>query len=171
MSSMTCLRCHRPLSDPVSREAGMGPICRAKSRKADAMPDGERQQLLIPTIPDAERVICWRDPDDVWSIATNVPWTVVHHSPAGFEWGYSGSGPADLALNILSAFVPGAEVACYRGSCSRFAWEQHQFFKREFLTRLPRAGGEIPVETIQRWIAERRHTQPSLLDELGEEGS
>lgn len=25
----------------------------------------------------------------------------VHHSPTGFEWGYGGSGPADLALSIL----------------------------------------------------------------------
>ncbi|GAH88193.1 unnamed protein product, partial [marine sediment metagenome] len=25
----------------------------------------------------------------------------VYHSPAGFEWGYGGSGPADLARSIL----------------------------------------------------------------------
>lgn len=25
----------------------------------------------------------------------------VHHSPTGFEWGYRGSGPADLARSIL----------------------------------------------------------------------
>ena len=25
----------------------------------------------------------------------------VRHSPTGFEWGYNGSGPADLALSIL----------------------------------------------------------------------
>lgn len=27
---------------------------------------------------------------------------IVYHSPTGFEWGYAGSGPADLALNILA---------------------------------------------------------------------
>jgi hypothetical protein len=27
---------------------------------------------------------------------------VKRHSPTGFEWGYSGSGPADLALSILA---------------------------------------------------------------------
>ena len=26
----------------------------------------------------------------------------VHHSPSGFEWGYGGSGPADLARSILA---------------------------------------------------------------------
>lgn len=25
----------------------------------------------------------------------------VHHSPTGFEWGYGGSGPADLARSII----------------------------------------------------------------------
>jgi hypothetical protein len=27
---------------------------------------------------------------------------IVRHSPTGFEWGYGGSGPADLALSILT---------------------------------------------------------------------
>ncbi len=26
----------------------------------------------------------------------------VRHSPTGFEWGYGGSGPADLALSLLA---------------------------------------------------------------------
>lgn len=29
---------------------------------------------------------------------------VVYHSPTGLEWGYGGSGPADMALTILSHF-------------------------------------------------------------------
>ena len=52
---------------------------------------------------------------------------VVNHSPDGFEWGYGGSGPAQLALGILmdhTGDVPfaqryfqlfkGAYVACWR---------------------------------------------------------
>lgn len=35
---------------------------------------------------------------------------IVYHSPTGFEWGYAGSGPADLALNIL------ADVSGWDGS-------------------------------------------------------
>ena len=35
---------------------------------------------------------------------------IVYHSPTGFEWGYAGSGPADLALNIL------ADVAGWNGT-------------------------------------------------------
>lgn len=36
---------------------------------------------------------------------------VVYHSPDGFEWGYAGSGPHDLALSILAhhaGFAPDA---------------------------------------------------------------
>lgn len=29
---------------------------------------------------------------------------IPHHSPTGFEWGYGGSGPADLALAILADY-------------------------------------------------------------------
>ena len=35
----------------------------------------------------------------------NVPVRVMHHSPSGIEWGYAGSGPADLALNILDLYL------------------------------------------------------------------
>lgn len=35
---------------------------------------------------------------------TNVPYLVVHHSPTGFAWGYNGSGPSDLGLNVGEYF-------------------------------------------------------------------
>src|SRR5579862_9119212 len=61
---------------------------------------------------------------------TNVPWSVVSHRPSGFEWGYGGSGPADLALNILNWFVPPGtdsdDVDCFYGTCSFLAWHAHQ---------------------------------------------
>ena len=34
-------------------------------------------------------------------VETNVPLHAVHHSPEGFNWGYLGSGPSDLAMNII----------------------------------------------------------------------
>jgi len=51
----------------------------------------------------------WRENDNVKAIV--IPWDSggmkyelehkVHHSPTGFEFGYYGSGPADLARSIL----------------------------------------------------------------------
>jgi len=52
---------------------------------------------------------------------------VVRHSPTGFEWGYLGSGPADLAYSILADYA-GEDVA------ERLAVR----FKEEVVARLPR---------------------------------
>lgn len=40
---------------------------------------------------------------------------LINHSPDGFSWGYTGSGPAQLALAILLQFMP-ADIAqnCYQ---------------------------------------------------------
>jgi hypothetical protein len=43
---------------------------------------------------------------------------VVKHSPDGFEWGYTGSGPAELARCILIDAL-GAEAKCRTCSCTR----------------------------------------------------
>nr|PZN08439.1 MAG: hypothetical protein DIU64_10515 [Caldicoprobacter oshimai] len=75
----------------------------------------------------------------------NVPHAIVYHSPTGFEWGYGGSGPADLALNILYAVTKDRELAM----------RYHQKFKWEFIAGLPEEGGIIKREEIIQWL--RRH--------------
>lgn len=72
---------------------------------------------------------------------TNVPWKIIYHSPDGFEWGYYGSGPADLALNILYCFVD-----------FNRAWKLHQRFKDHFLATRPEGGGTIRADEIRAWI-------------------
>ena len=99
-------------------------------------------------------------------VVTNVPRTVVHHSPTGYEFGFGGSGPADLALNVLNLFVPpGTDglppVQCYRHTASRTAWQLHQSFKWEFIGPLPEEGGLLPGTLIRAWIAEQ---QPAILE-------
>ena len=99
----------------------------------------------------------WRETDG--TVRANVP-HLRHHSPAGFECGYSGSGPADLALSILGAFVPvgigGPSESLSGGQrCSRFAWQYHQEFKFEFIATLPSLGGVLSAAVIRAWIAAR----------------
>lgn len=99
-------------------------------------------------------------------VVTNVPRTVIHHSPSGYEFGFGGSGPADLALNVLNLFVPpGADglppVRCYRHTASRTAWQLHQPFKWKFIGPLPEGGGVLPGTLIRAWIAEQ---QPAILE-------
>ncbi len=82
---------------------------------------------------------------------------VVHHSPTGFEWGYGGSGPADLALSIL-AWVIGDEsqtVGIYEGKrCGARAWALHQPFKRDHVAGFAHDRWAISVGQVRQWIAE-----------------
>ena len=99
----------------------------------------------------------WRDADG--TLKANMR-HLAHHSPAGFECGYGGSGPADLALSILAAFVPVEKgergERLFAGQrCSRFAWAHHQAFKWEFIACLPREGGVIRAADIRAWIEAR----------------
>jgi hypothetical protein len=55
---------------------------------------------------------------------------LVNHSPTGFEWGYGGSGPAQLALAILADYLKDDARAV----------QLHQSFKWVCIARLPRNG-------------------------------
>ena len=71
----------------------------------------------------------------------NVPHSIVRHSPSGFEWGYGGSGPADLALNILAPMI-GQEDA----------EKLYQQFKWDVISRMPTEGGVIEEGAIGAWL-------------------
>lgn len=63
-----------------------------------------------------------------------------NHSRDGFEWGYPGSGPSQLALAILADhFGPGRE---------RLATALYVDFKFAVVARLPRAGWTLTAEQI-----------------------
>jgi hypothetical protein len=81
----------------------------------------------------------------------------VWHSPGGFEWGYGGSGPADLALNILLAATRDHQ----------FAGAQHQDFKRAMVEALPREGGTIRAGLVLEWVRARRTVQARRLGDPG----
>ena len=57
---------------------------------------------------------------------------LVNHSPSGFEWGYGGSGPAQLALALLLDYT-GDEA---------FALDHYQELKTEVVSQLACAGSE-----------------------------
>lgn len=63
-----------------------------------------------------------------------------NHSPTGFNWGYEGSGPAQLALALLLA----AGVEPNR------AVRLHQEFKRDCIARLPEGPFELELD-IAAW--------------------
>jgi hypothetical protein len=98
---------------------------------------------MVEAIKDfKEDIVCSMDAS---GRHVNIQQRIVRHSPTGFAWGYGGSGPADLALNILSVFI-GQEAA----------ESLYQDFKWKFIAPLPFRGGTIPRETILNWVKEKQ---------------
>jgi hypothetical protein len=159
-----CARCKKPLSNPVSVDAGMGPICRGHGGK-EMNEICEKDDFADKTdfsVPFSEALVLRRefqDAEKVGGVFTNVPHLVVAHSPSGFEWGYGGSGPADLALNVCQTYLnsigyQGVKTQCHDGQCWSLAWQLHQDFKWSFIANAPREGITIPMAEIKRWFDE-----------------
>lgn len=151
----TCTRCKRALKDPVSIQRGYGPICWNKHLAEQEKESCEMNDLHIDE-PIDEFIIIERRPEGV---ATNVPHLVTHHSPTGFEFGYGGSGPADLALNILEVILRDMHYEGERtndtwkgDTCYKLAYALHQPFKWDFIASMNRAGGKIYTNDIVSWI-------------------
>ena len=87
---------------------------------------------------DADDVVLFREIDG--TARASVP-HVVRHSPSGIEWGYGGSGPADLARSVLVAL---ADETTADGL--------YQRFKAEVVARIPYAGGVLRAGDIRTWI-------------------
>lgn len=96
-----------------------------------------------------------RDPDGKLKVTVNgKPLRhVIYHSPDGYECGYEGSGPADLALSILAnAFGERpTQQQLRRGDCR--CWKLHQFFKRDKIATLPQdKAWKITGQEIAAWL-------------------
>ena len=68
-----------------------------------------------------------------------------NHSPTGFEWGYSGSGPAQTSLAILLDL----------GASKEDAQKHYQDFKSEFIATQPRHVLHVPISHVWAWAKER----------------
>lgn len=72
-----------------------------------------------------------------------------NHSPDGFEWGYGGSGPAQLALAILLEET-GPDEAC----------SYYQTFKFQIVAAFPKQGWELSSQQVQNWLEKQRIINP-----------
>jgi len=105
-------------------------------------------------------LITGRQPDG--QSAINIEQAIRHHSPNGLEYGYNGSGPADLALNVLHKELG---LLNYQGPRSGPLWDgqttfqivldHYQEFKNTFIMLLPNSGGQVDRYTIQSWLSSR----------------
>lgn len=122
---------------------GMGPVCAARARDDKAM------SMLPPGSP-------------VVTVNGRHLHHVVRHSPTGMEWGYGGSGPADLARSILLDYLsrcgsglrvramPGARLG-KRGR-ERLVDQLYQAFKWDFVARFPYESWRLTGPEIAAWL-------------------
>lgn len=156
----------------------MGPECRSlmgQDAGGDLCVRDQFSDVFDGSVPFSDALVLGRQPritlfydaTDIGSPVTNISHLVVHHSPDGFEFGYGGSGPADLALNVCQLYLnmtgyEGQQEKCYDGQCWRLAFALHQEFKRTFIGGARRSGDVIPFERINAWFKE--HITSDLLD-------
>lgn len=87
--------------------------------------EGRREGYVVTVTVDGKRL--------------NPRFDLCNHSPSGFEWGYCGSGPAQLALAILADH-------CGDGRALNF----HQRFKWAVIAGLPKRGWHLTSREIDR---------------------
>ncbi len=73
------------------------------------------------------------------------------HSPTGMNWGYAGSGPADLALAILLDYLQEVPTEDQLRMGMPLGWRLHQFFKRDFVAGW-KDSWSITSDEIQAWM-------------------
>ena len=125
---------------------------------------------LLPEGPRKDALHVFRD-EETPALHASVARAVWHHvaRPPGrraawddplFDCGPAGAltpGGLDLALNALLAYVPagadGEEVAeCRFNVASRTAWDLHEDFAREVLSRMNPDGEDLPFPELWDWI-------------------
>lgn len=72
-----------------------------------------------------------------------------NHSPDGFEWGYGGSGPAQLALAVLADYCQNDERAL----------NLYQRFKWAVVAELPYRGWVLTAEEIEAVLQKLQVTE------------
>ena len=100
--------------------------------------EGRRQGYVVSATVDGRRL----NPRlDLWN-----------HSPTGFEWGYGGSGPAQLALAILADHCHNDEQAL----------NFYQRFKWAVIAELPYRGWTLTSDQIDQVLRSLREREPLL---------
>jgi len=75
---------------------------------------------------------------------------VAYHSPSGLEWGYGGSGPADLALSILCDLLDEHPQGMEEIERTQ-AWHFHQAFKWQVVSTWGEAW-HIREDQVRHWL-------------------
>ena len=129
---------------PLSRAACYAPLTkRRKDNNASTDPKQNIDESLLRQRRGA-RVCCSRWRDDR-TLARPQSTQLIDHSPDGFNWGYSGSGPAQLAYALLLEVTDDEQTAL----------RYYQDFKWDVIANLPPAW-LIAESSILDWLKTKR---------------
>ena len=93
-----------------------------------------------PRGPRVEAAVDVGDHDEYRDLALRLD--LADHSPTGFEWGYGGSGPSQLALALLADFT----------GDDAYALARYTDFKWWVVAALPWERWTIPAEQMREWV-------------------
>jgi len=91
-------------------------------------------QVFVVTSHDPPCSLCLDPRNDIRS-----------HSPTGFEWGYIGSGPTQLALALLADATEDDETAL----------RLYHRYKGRFISTLPHSSWIITQAQILEWVKQQ----------------
>lgn len=78
------------------------------------------------------------------------------HSPSGFQWGYGGSGPGELARAILVAVIPDDDRVRYP-MC-------YQRLKQEWIASIKADEFEFDVKDVREWYEQWLVKNPTVVE-------
>jgi len=92
--------------------------------------------------------------DETGGVVYNLPLCleIANHSPTGFEWGYQGSGPAQLALAILVDFTGDTAI-------EPFVYQQ---FKATVIANIDEDTWSMTDEEVAGWLLEIQHKRGNI---------
>ena len=139
------------------------------ARIASKPEGGPLSQIIYKGFPaqdaSGELVVIERDGDIVGPLTHRAK-----HSPSGMNWGYAGSGPADLARSILIHALQSPQ--CHRCDdgcpyCDKgfvIQPELCQNFKFEVIAKLPHnEKWDLPQAEVLEWVGEWRAKHGGLI--------
>lgn len=102
------------------------------------------------TSTDDNIVVFSVDGGNLWA---NVPLYLdeVNHSPTGFEWGYRGSGPAQLSYALLRVYFR----VCHGDDTQDAARGLYMYFKDDIICGIQKPEWELDSSIIDGWLENR----------------
>lgn len=76
----------------------------------------------------------------------------VRHSPTGFEWGYHGSGPAELARCLLLESLNLVSDVARKHELEEAVEDRYHEFKVAFVGRIAGSHWRIDVDAVLAWL-------------------